>query len=42
MKIQSFFEHHGIASNPFSDEDAQTDLVFKGYCIRQTYHPPWD
>ncbi len=42
MKIQSFFEHHGIATNPFSDEDAQTDLVFKGYCIRQTYHPTWD
>ena len=34
MKIQSFLEHHGIAANPFADEDAQTDLVFKGYCIR--------
>ena len=29
-------------SNPFADEDAQTDLVFKGYCIRNTYHPAWD
>jgi hypothetical protein len=42
MKIQQFLEHHGIASNPFADEDAQTDLVFKGYCIRHTYHPTWD
>ena len=36
MKIQQFLEHHGIATNPFADEDAQTDLVFKGYCIRST------
>ncbi|MBN2474243.1 MAG: hypothetical protein JXB62_06530 [Pirellulales bacterium] len=42
MKIQQFLEHHGIHSNPFADEDAQTDLVFKGYCIRNTYHPTWD
>jgi len=42
MKIQQFFEHHGIAGNPFADEDAQTDLVFKGACIRTTYHPTWD
>ena len=42
MKIQQFLEHHGIAANPFADEDAQTDLVFKGYCITNTYHPTWD
>ena len=42
MKIQQLLDHHGIASNPFSDEDAQTDLVFKGYCITHTYHPAWD
>jgi len=42
MKIQQFLEHHGIASNPFADEDAQTDLVFKGHCIRNTFHPTWD
>ncbi len=42
MKIQQFLQHHGIASNPFADEDAQTDLVFKGYCIGNTYHPAWD
>ncbi len=42
MKIQPFLDHHGIASNPFADEDAQTDLVFKGACIRNTFHPTWD
>jgi len=42
MKIQQLLQHHGIASNPFADEDAQTDLVFKSYCIRNTYHPTWD
>jgi hypothetical protein len=42
MKIQQFLDHHGIASNPFADEDAQTDLVFKGACIRSTFHPTWD
>jgi hypothetical protein len=42
MKIQQFLEHHGIQSNPFADEDAQTDRVFKGACIHSTYHPTWD
>lgn len=42
MKIQTFLEHHGIARNPFADEDAQTDPVFKDHCIVSTYHPTWD
>jgi hypothetical protein len=42
MRIQQFLEHHGIVSNPFADEDAQTDLVFKGSCIFNTFHPAWD
>ena len=42
MKTQQFFEYHGIASNPFAEEDAQTDPVFKGHCIDSTYHPTWD
>ncbi|MEX0712596.1 MAG: hypothetical protein WD278_09615, partial [Pirellulales bacterium] len=29
-------------SNPFADEDAQTDPVFKEHCIQSTYHPTWD
>jgi hypothetical protein len=42
MKIQQLLDHHGIQTNPFADEDAQTDLVFKGFCIKHTYHPAWD
>ena len=42
MKIQQFLEHHGIARNPFSEEDAQSDPVFKDHCINDTYHPSWD
>ncbi len=42
MKIQEFLQHHGITANPFADEDAQTDQVFKGACIHSTYHPSWD
>lgn len=42
MKTQQFLEHHGIVTNPFAEEDAQTDPVFKDYCIDSTYHPTWD
>lgn len=42
MNIQSFLEHHGINRNPFAEEDAQTDQVFKEYCISSAYHPIWD
>ena len=42
MKLQDFLNHHGISQNPFAEEDAQTDLVFKGHCIASTYHPSWD
>jgi len=42
MKIQQFLQHHDLAANPFADEDAQTDLIFKGHCITQAYHPTWD
>ena len=42
MNIHSFLEHHGIERNPFAEEDAQTDPVFKQHCIRNAYHPAWD
>ena len=42
MNIQQFLQHHGLDANPFSDEDAQTDLIFKGFCITHAYHPTWD
>lgn len=42
MKAQQFLEHHGIRCNPFAEEDAQTDPVFKEHCIGSTHHPTWD
>lgn len=42
MKIQDFLKHHGIARNPFAEEDAQTDIVFKNHCIDNTFHVGWD
>ena len=42
MKIQEFLKHHGIARNPFAEEDAQTDIVFKNHCIENTFHVGWD
>lgn len=42
MRIQQFLEHHGIATNPFAEEDAQTDPVFKNRCRENTFHPAWD
>ena len=42
MKVQQFLDHHGIVRNPFAEEDAQTDPVFKEFCIESTYHPTWD
>jgi len=42
MKIQQFLAHHSIVRNPFAEEDARTDPVFKDCCIASTYHPTWD
>lgn len=42
MKIQDFLKHHGISRNPFAEEDAQTDAVFKNHCIDSTFHVGWD
>ena len=42
MKLQDFLQHHRIRINPFAEEDAQTDAVFKDHCISNTYHPAWD
>jgi len=42
MRVQQLLEHHGIAVNPFAEEDAQSDPVFKERCRDQTYHPAWD
>ena len=42
MKTEQFLEHHGIAGNPFSEEDAQTDTVFKRRCLTEIHHPAWN
>lgn len=42
MRTERFLEHHGIATNPFAEEDAQTDPVFKNRCRTSTFHPAWD
>ncbi len=42
MKVQQFLDHHGLSQNPFSQEDAQTDPLFKRHCAKGTYHPAWD
>lgn len=41
MRTQQFFDHLGITSNPFAEEDAQTDHVFKSRCV-DVRHPAWD
>jgi hypothetical protein len=42
MKIEQFLGHYGIVGNPFSEEDAQTDTVFKRGCLWKIHHPAWD
>jgi hypothetical protein len=42
MKTDQFLRHHGIAGNPFSEEDAQTDTVFKRGCLVTIHHPAWN
>ena len=42
MKVQQLLAHHGIKENPFGQEDAQSDQVFKRHCLAGTYHPAWD
>lgn len=42
MKTEQFLKHHGIKGNPFSEEDAQTDTVFKRRCLTTIHHPAWN
>ncbi len=41
MKIDQFLGHYGIKGDPFSEEDAQTDTVFKKGCLWSIHHPAW-
>lgn len=42
MRVQEFWLHHGVERNPYDQEDAQTDQVFKQHCLNGTHHPAWD
>lgn len=41
MRTEQFLAHHGVTRNPFAEEDAQTDQVFKSLCT-EVRHPAWD
>ncbi|MEN0110646.1 MAG: hypothetical protein AAF805_07960, partial [Planctomycetota bacterium] len=41
MRTEDFLAHHGVARNPFAEEDAQTDGVFKSVAA-DLRHPVWD
>lgn len=41
MKISQFLSHYGVQDNPFGQEDAQSDLVFRQHCLDSTHHPAW-
>ena len=41
MRTEEFLSHHGVDANPFAEEDAQTDRVFKSRCV-DVRHPAWD
>ncbi len=42
MKVHQFLDHYGITENPFAQEDAQSDKVFREHCLTGTYHSAWD
>src|SRR5260370_18528767 len=42
MKTEQFLQHHGIAGNRCSEEDAETDTVFKRRCRVKIHHPAWN
>ncbi|MCA8996102.1 MAG: hypothetical protein KDA80_03935 [Planctomycetaceae bacterium] len=42
MKIHQFLNHYNITDNPFSQEDAAADRVFRDHCLNGTHHSAWD
>jgi hypothetical protein len=42
MQVESFLKHHGLSQNPFAEEAASTDRVFREVCIDRVRHPAWD
>jgi len=41
MRILDFLKEHGLTTNPFAQEDAKEDPVFKR-CMSESRHPCWD
>ncbi|WP_437188096.1 hypothetical protein SH668x_001525 [Planctomicrobium sp. SH668] len=42
MKVHQLLDHFGITENPFAQEDAASDQVFRDHCLNGTHHPAWD
>jgi len=42
MKVHQLLDHYGITENPFAQEDAASDQVFRDHCLNGTHHPAWD
>ncbi|MEZ6056318.1 MAG: hypothetical protein R3C01_06395 [Planctomycetaceae bacterium] len=42
MKVHQLLDHYGITENPFAQEDASSDRVFKEHCLDGTHHSAWD
>jgi hypothetical protein len=41
VQTRRFFEHHGLKSDPFIQDDAKEDLVFRRGCADHMFHPLW-
>jgi hypothetical protein len=42
MKVHQLLDHYGVTENPFAQEDAASDQVFRDHCLNGTHHPAWD
>lgn len=42
MKVHQFLDRYGITENPFAQEDAQSDSVFREHCLSGVHHQAWD
>lgn len=42
MKVHQLLDHYGITENPFAQEDAASDQVFREHCLNGTHHAAWD
>ena len=41
MQTMTFFKHHGLEKDPFTQEDAKEDSIFQKGCADHTFHPLW-